>query len=169
MGGHNQGHPVMGRRWLSGHALQVVHQEPPREAPIPPPAANPAPSSWSARAFSASMEGVKDGGALALAEGLTRGIVVAISVEAPMVGVVYANSEIARALLHAAIPMLVGAAASLGWTPEPELVMSTCARALRASVSSYVAPLVRRFEEPLMHAVAEAMRRESDAGRGGGA
>jgi hypothetical protein len=34
-------------------------------------------------------------------------------------------------------------------------------------VSSYVAPLVRRLEGPLMIAVAEAMRRESEAGRGG--
>lgn len=160
----------MGRRWLSGHAPhapQATRQEPPHEAPGAPAAADPAPSSWSARALSAGMEGAKDGGALALAEGLTRGVVVAISVELPMVGLAYARSEVVRGLLAAAVPMLVGAAASLGWTPKPELVMSMCARALRASVSSYVAPLVRRLEEPLMIAVAEAMRRESEAGRGG--
>ena len=156
-------HPVMRRRWLSGHVDPQAASRGERDALGPVPA-----SSWSSRALSASMEGAKDGGALAFAELLTAGVVSAIAVELPMVGLVYHGSEVVRSAMSAVIPLLVGAAASMGWTPSPELVMSMCERALRASVSAHIAPLVRRFQAPLMSAIGEAMRQESLAGRGGG-
>jgi hypothetical protein len=156
-------HPVMRRRWLSGHSSPEAAPCGERDVLEPAP-----PSSWSSRALAASVEGAKDGGALAFAELLTVGVVSVIAVELPMVGVCYHGSEVVRGALNAAIPLLVGAAASMGWTPNPELVMSMCERALRASVSGHIAPLVRRFQGPLMGAVEEAMRQESLAGRDGG-
>jgi hypothetical protein len=125
--------------------------------------------SWTKRAASAGVEGAKDGAAFAAAEVLTMTLISGLSVEFPFLMMAYRSSAIAQKIMQIAVPYLIGAAATMNLLPgNPETIISLCERALRASISANVGPIMRRLEGPIMEAISQAGRqvRASDAGSG---
>ena len=124
---------------------------------------------WTKRAASAGVEGAKDGAAFAAAEVLTMTLIAGLSVEFPFLMMAYRSSAIAQKIMQIAVPYLIGAAATMNLLPgNPETIISLCERALRASISANVGPIMRRLEGPIMEAISQAGRqvRASDAGSG---
>jgi hypothetical protein len=124
---------------------------------------------WTKRAASAGVEGAKDGAAFAAAEVLTMTLISGLSVEFPFLLLAYRSSAIAQKIMQIGVPYLIGAAATMNLLPgNPETIISLCERALRASISANVGPIMRRLEGPIMEAISQAGRqvRASDPGSG---
>ena len=111
---------------------------------------------WTKRAATAGVEGAKDGAAFAAAEVLTITLISALSIEFPVLLVIYRSSAIAQKIMQILVPYLIGGAATVGLLPEADKIISVCERALRAAVSANVGPIMRRFEGPIMEAVSQA-------------